>query len=245
MGEVLLQIGLTCCDRCRAPQTHRNVGDWDTQAHTRAPAAGSRITQNCHNAVSRWSCRSQLWRRCGTVGAKVGCAARSPDVLRLDAAKLRGRFAWGLSARRHLARLSRPGPETLDRVVVNATCRCWTPCSSTPRVVISPPRPPTRSFVPCSMPQSSPEQRRAVSRRPGSSCAIRRQKPRWHSLPGGVGKGYPHNRGHPRAMSSASFHAADHLANHLEEAPVWIFGAARRRARRCRRVPPSTVPSSS
>lgn len=27
----------------------------------------------------------------------------------------------------------------------------------------------------------------------------------------------------PGAMSAASFHAADHLANHLEEAPVWIF----------------------
>jgi nitroreductase len=27
----------------------------------------------------------------------------------------------------------------------------------------------------------------------------------------------------PGVMSAASFHAADHLANHLEEAPVWIF----------------------
>ncbi|MET0414506.1 MAG: nitroreductase family protein [Actinoplanes sp.] len=27
----------------------------------------------------------------------------------------------------------------------------------------------------------------------------------------------------PGAMSAASFHAADHLAAHLEEAPVWIF----------------------
>jgi nitroreductase len=27
----------------------------------------------------------------------------------------------------------------------------------------------------------------------------------------------------PGAMSPSSFHAADHLANHLEEAPVWIF----------------------
>jgi nitroreductase len=27
----------------------------------------------------------------------------------------------------------------------------------------------------------------------------------------------------PGDMSAASFHAADHLANHLEEAPVWIF----------------------
>ncbi len=35
----------------------------------------------------------------------------------------------------------------------------------------------------------------------------------------------------PGVMSAASFHAADHLANHLEEAPVWILpvllGAAR------------------
>ncbi|MEU8817011.1 nitroreductase family protein [Actinoplanes sp. NPDC048796] len=31
------------------------------------------------------------------------------------------------------------------------------------------------------------------------------------------------NNDDPNGMSAASFRAADHLANHLEEAPVWIF----------------------